>query len=223
MSDFYDEFPMMSISEADVNRILKFHQSSITVKDQAMLDVGDVRKANIAWLEKTGNSSLRVEVFQRKHQLSELYGSFGMLYKLLRKTFNTFKTITTLPIMTVYRDQSDGIDAGFYSFDFDNRLLLKYADICCDKLLRIAHVNDVQVSLSLFLNIERSILAYHSEAYISGIIQVGELTHAINEECLARNIPIIDTYFNTQLFTHAVGISVRKQLLIKNIFMGYEL
>jgi len=182
----------------EVNRILKFHQAGVGVFEAVTYNENGATP-----------ESLKSDVFTSKLHRCDITEQIGSLFDIVKHSFYSLLTITTLPIITIW----GGEYRGCYSLDFEGNCLLKYAEYP-------PSVDSVDMCLSLFLDIESSVLVYGRRAYMEGILQVGMLAQQVLEHCEKNQMTVVDTFVHPQPFTHSLGINLRKQLLIKNIFLG---
>lgn len=170
-------------------RILKFHQSSI-----------NIIKSNKSFIDINKTLS---ETFLSKYKIDTLPNNISGLLYHIKSHLESLKIITTLPIIV--------IKGNIYTFDFLNNELLKYKET--------KTIENEEFSISLFLDLEKSLLAYENLAYQEGILQIGSISQTIFNFCNENNLQVIDKFVITQKRTHELGINITKQLLIKSIFI----
>lgn len=180
---------MNNYIDKNINKILKFHQSSLNV-------VG--YKDSIISYPPTIN-----DYFLEKYKIDTFQGIRAKLLNFLKNCLENLNPLITMPIIVISGD--------VYSFDFLNNQLLKY------KTTEL--INDAEISISLFLELEKSLLIYKNSAYQEGLLQIGGISQTITNFCKENNLNIIEKFIINQKFTHELGINLRKQLLIKNIFI----
>jgi len=213
-----DVYFQQGISSAEIVKILKFHQSNICV-----LDPKEEHPAKTEWINTNSKTILKSDTHIHEVFLSEIVAPIVYIYTALKEEFYGFPVVTTLPVLTITTDDYCNLTQGSYTFDFEKMCLHKYKDNVHDDLKDIFYNKNVSMSLSLFLDIEKSVFIHGNMAYINGIMQVGMLTKAINDCCKENSIPMTQAFINTQKFTNLIGINLRKQLLINNICFGGEL
>jgi len=210
---YKENYIKQSISDDELNRVLKFHQSSVEVISQPLIED--------AWVKENGDAITKSESCIEKIFIDGADSHIASLFARLKEGFSTLATITTFPVLTVFSSKEKNISQGSYTFDFETQCLMKYKELN-DKALSNLYEN-TSLCISLFLDIEKSLYINRKSAYMLGVLQVGMLSQKVYEHSSAHNIPIADLFFNTQSFANAIGINLRKQLLINNIFFGGEL
>lgn len=222
MSDFmcierpydYDTF------DDELNRMLKFHQSSIITVDPTLVDAHFFVQQKESLVDAYGKNFELPGVVVNKIDVSEVDSRILLLFHMLKEWHNEVRVITTYPIMSIVSPGYCSLCPGAYVFDFNENVLLQYRKF--DGMLRRkwGKYTYSSVVLSLFLDIEKSLYFYKSSAYLNGVLQVGMLLERIHSLCAKLNFQVKDFFYNTQTFTQEVGVNLRKLLLIHNVGLG---
>jgi len=220
---FGDNFLARNISDTDIKRVLKFHQSSMDIIDQGLFVEHIVNSERDEWLNRNAVNVEKSDRCISKHPVLDFSDTISKLYEVIDGFFRNTSIVTTLPIITIFSDafKEKGLVHCSCCFDFDEASLIKFSEINNELLwTNLMLEKEIDVCISLFLDIERSFIANQNRAYTDGILQIGMLTQKIQDLCKNENTSIIQTFVNLQKFSHDIGVNLRKRLLINNIFLG---
>ncbi|MCL1934881.1 MAG: hypothetical protein FWF57_00650 [Defluviitaleaceae bacterium] len=195
------------IFENEKTKILKFHQNSLyTLKPTEYIN-------KKLWVEENKSKLPINDIFINRFKLSEVDGIYKDIFNRIKKIFFNMDIVVTLPIFTVYKNNTSNLPMGCYSFDIENDYFVFYKELEQNFLLE-----DINMSISLFLDLEKSLIIFDRKAYQEGLLQIGMLYSQIQDFFIQNNIVVKDYFVNEQSFTHDIGINLRKQVLVKNIF-----
>ncbi|KQL58302.1 MULTISPECIES: hypothetical protein [Bacillaceae] len=215
-SNYWDEAKSMLLDDKALNDVLKFHQNTTRITDiNSVLGKDEIRST---WIEEKRGRVIHADTFLKRYSFDELHESLWHITNVLKHYIDTDSLNFTLPVLGVFKDQFE-LETGFYTFDFENRYLVKYQEIDDSVELLQPIRREFHLSLSFFLSIEEAVFILGRQGYRDGLVQIGEwfgkVTSHLTLVHWLRTIFIPD-----QPWTYVLGLNLRKQFHIKTIFIG---
>ena len=215
---YWDEYKNAFTNSNELNKVLKFHQLTLPIIDPEKIIKNDGFKQE--WINTKEKRVVFSDTMIKRYYIYDLKEHLMKIFFNLKEIFKTSYMNTTLPVLVVY-NESLGVDLGCYTFNFEDNFLIKYNELqnsngVFNKIID----GGVSFSLSYFLSIEDSVYMYGVSGYKKGILQIGEISEKMKIYLNEQNFKINCYFVSEQMFTHNIGINLRKQLLIVNQFVG---
>lgn len=215
---YWDEYINAFINSNELNKVLKFHQSTLPIIDPQEIIKNDKFKQE--WINTKEKRVVFSDTMIKRYNIYDLKEDLIKTFFNLKEAFKTDYINTTLPILVVYNEDL-GVDLGCYTFNFEDNFLIKYNELKnSNGIFNEIIDSGIKFSLSYFLSIEDSVYMYGVSGYKKGILQIGEISQKMKIYLNEQNFIINCCFVSEQMFTHNIGINLRKQLLIVNQFVG---
>lgn len=132
----------------------------------------------------------------------------------INNEINNYQSLIMTSIV-FYNDKY--IENGVYYKSKDSLIKYKHID---EEILNISNsLGNYDFSISFLLNIKNAIYANKQKGFINGLIKIGSIEHSLQHFFRANDFVIQYKELNPNIFTHALGINLTCQLLIKTLFV----
>ncbi len=212
MNDYYwNEYIKLFVNDNLLKETLKYHQRTLT-KYSKKRNPSDMM-VKLCQANEVKKADIIIDLIP----LKEITGGLLEVYEEMKKIYLSRTYNVTFPIIINFKNNG-GIKKGIYSIDFEQGSLLQYKLIESyenETLLMGSEKN--KVIISFFINIEQALALYGERGYINGIEEIGYIVNMLKQSFKTKfNI----LFLPEQEATHAMGLNVRKCLLIESI--GYR-